>query len=90
MDPLWILCSCHWLEHQVRFTDCGDVEYPRVCMEFHLAQHGRLRDRIVTAIRYVLGRRSRYGDFDEVVLDYDTTLRLCDWLDAWLSRNDHV
>ena len=53
-----------------------------VFIEVHLAP-APWPQRVVRALRYVLGRRSKYGDFEEILLDPATAVALGDQLLRW-------
>ena len=66
MNTELILCECSSMEHQmvfVHFDEEPDVIYVQV----HLAKRPFWK-RVGSAIRYILGRRSRYGDWDEIIV----------------------
>lgn len=55
-------------------------------IEIHLSPLP-FRCRLVNAIRYLLGYRSKWGDFQEIILSPETALELGDRLIEW-SQND--
>lgn len=63
-----ILCQCGNTEHQIIFTAFEDE--PEVYMSVHLNKLPLLK-RIVCAIKYIFGYKSKYGDFDEVIIGKD-------------------
>lgn len=60
-----LVCECNSLEHQ--FAIWYDEVYNQVYIEPHLNRRPLL-DRIKYAIKYVLGRQSNYGAFDEIII----------------------
>lgn len=60
MKRLNVICECGSLEHQLLFVEIEEDLYVYV----HLSKKP-LWSRIVTAIKHVLGHRSRFGDWDE-------------------------
>jgi len=75
-DNLFV-CCCASVEHQfiVRIYD----EWDEVYVSVHLNPHP-LHKRIMNAIKYIFGHRSKYGDFDEIILNREDTKRLVDIL----------
>lgn len=59
------ICECHNTEHQLIFNyfDEDDTVYVSV----HLVPEYRIWKRIINAIKYIFGHRSRYGHFDEFI-----------------------
>jgi len=71
-------CRCHSLEH--RFVVSADDE--DFFIEVHLAPLPFLR-RVKNAVRYVFGKRCKYGDFEEIVLSPASAVALGDTLIEW-------
>lgn len=80
MKRTFFVCHCGSLEHLIVVSGDEDCAY----VEVHLAPMPLLK-RIINAFRYIVGRRSRYGDFEEVVLSPETALSLGDSLVHWAS-----
>ena len=79
------ICECHSEEHLfiVRgFDDSMDgIDDREIYLSVHLCQeHGFFR-RIWTAIRYIFGYKSKYGDFGNCILKPDDVGRLRAGLD---------
>jgi len=67
-----ILCECQCDEHQIIFKYDTDPDWENVYISYHL-QSDTLWERIKTAFNHILGKKSRYGDFGELVLDSEDT-----------------
>lgn len=63
----FLICKCHSLDHMIVFTWWGDDEEKEVYVEIHLSPLG-FWERLKHAIKYVFGYRSRYGDFDSIII----------------------
>lgn len=62
----WFVCECGSLEHFMQISYEPDLdEY--VYLTIHLSELPLLQ-RIKLGIQYILGRKSRYGNFEEIVL----------------------
>lgn len=71
MERTLFVCQCGSIDHQ--FVVTYDEEEPSndcVYISVHLTKLPLLK-RLKHAIRYVLGKSSVYGDFEEVILDQD-------------------
>lgn len=73
-------CKCFSLQHT--FFVCADDE--DLFIEVHLSPLPFWK-RLGNAIRYVFGRRSPYGDFEEIILGPHDALDLGDRLIEWAS-----
>ncbi len=71
-------CRCSSLEHM--FVVSADDE--DFFIEIHLAPLPFWR-RMGNAIRYVLGKRCKYGDFEEIMLSPASAVALADVLIEW-------
>lgn len=69
-DELFI-CQCCNTEHQLIFSSIDDEVYVSV----HL-RPGNFWYRLKNAFRYLLGKRSIYGDFDEFIFKKEDADRL--------------
>jgi hypothetical protein len=78
-------CKCFSLEH-ILFV-CADDE--DLFIEVHLSTLPFWK-RLGNAMRYVLGRRSPYGDFEEIILGPEDALDLGDKLTEWASGESSV
>ena len=78
-----IICSCHSPEHQfiINYFDDEDEVY----LHIHLTPKGFFR-RILHAIKYIFGYRSKYGDFDEIVLHNKQINEIMQELQAFKNR----
>ena len=66
MEQKLIVCACHNVEHQMIID--YDKEDNLAYVEFHLVKLPFLK-RLRNGIRYIFGYESRYGDFDEMIID---------------------
>jgi hypothetical protein len=77
MDRKIFVCHCGWIEHQMVWP--RDEEGDTVTVEFHLSSRAFLR-RLRAGIKFVLDYKSRYGEFDEIIVDVEKVRRLKDFL----------
>lgn len=66
METQLILCACHNSEHQMIFMK--DEEDNLIYVQVHLTKKTFWK-RFKYGIKYIFGYQSRYGAFDEIVLD---------------------
>jgi len=67
---LFLLCSCYSPEHQIiiHLNKGGDMFPPEAYIRIHLVRQS-FWYRLMHAIKYVLGYKSKYGAWDEFILD---------------------
>jgi hypothetical protein len=85
MKRTLFVCQCFSIEHS--FVVSADKE--DVFIEVHLAALP-FWTRVEHAISYVMGRKSKWGDFEEILLDPATALDLGDKLTEWASGGSSV
>jgi hypothetical protein len=82
MKRILFTCACGSIQHS--FVVSADDE--DAFLEIHLSPLP-FWNRLYTAARYLLGHRSQWGDFEEIVLTPETALELGDRLIEW-SQNE--
>ncbi len=80
MKRTLFVCRCFSLEHS--FVVSADDE--DLFIEVHLASVPFWR-RLKNSMRYVLGRKSKWGDYEEILLSPEQALDLGDKLVEWAS-----
>ena len=66
-----ILCECGSMEHQIVFIWFDDNEDNEVFAQIHLNTEKSFYERLVSGIKYIFGYKSRFGNFDEIILTND-------------------
>lgn len=65
MEEKLIVCQCHNVEHQMIIY--YDEEDNFAYVQYHLSPLSFF-ERLVHGIKYIFGYRSKYGDFDEIIV----------------------
>jgi hypothetical protein len=60
-----VLLSCCSLEHQIVIS----LNKGLVVVQIHLKNYRNVFKRIWVALKYIFGYKSKYGDWDEMLLD---------------------
>jgi len=71
-------CACGSTEHLMKFhidLDDGDL-----CLDVHLANWLPWYKRLYRAIKYLFGYKSKYGDFDNIIMKDEDVDRLLELL----------
>lgn len=63
-----LLCKCGDVDHQCIIAYDPDEKDPEVFLSIHLVREYNFFKRVGCALRYIFGKRSIYGDFDEILL----------------------
>lgn len=83
----FILCECGMPEHQIilEFESPANPDFNSLTIYANLNPLP-VFTRLGNAIRYLLGKRSRYGDFAEVLVDPDRVVPMIDFLESYLRE----
>ena len=83
-NEILMLCECSSCEHQliVRWDNIDNNVYVNV----HLANNMTVFKRIWHSLKYIFGYRSKYGDFDEIILRKEDANNLQKVVDFLKSR----
>lgn len=85
MKRTLFVCQCFSIEHTF-FVSADDED---LFIEVHLSS-APLWQRVKNAVRYVLGRKSTWGDFEEILLTPSQALDLGDKLVEWAKGESTV
>lgn len=71
--PEVVICSCHSTEHQMVFLPMDEIENDKIIdktiyVHVHLNKRPFWK-RVKVAWKYILGHQSKYGSFDEFIID---------------------
>jgi len=80
-----LICECHSTDHQLLFMwECNEyLDDQLVYMHVYLSNYRNFWKRLGYGLAYAFGRKSRFGAFDEVILnpkDADKLQRVVDHL----------
>ena len=64
-----LICECKSAEHQLLIRYFEDDLGSDVYLEPHLVTHNNFFKRIVVAFKYIFGFKSKYGTWDEMVVN---------------------
>lgn len=79
----WFVCECESLEHFMVINYEPDFD-DSVYISIHLS-HFSLWKRIQMAIAYIFGYKSKYGNFEEILLNKTKLKELIDTLSGYHS-----
>lgn len=81
----YVICNCGHNDHMFILSrdKCAD-NYVDLALTVHLSPIPFLK-RIKHAFLYIFGKRSRYGDFDEILLNRESVLKIQSFLDETMK-----
>jgi hypothetical protein len=84
---LYLVCECYDMEHMFRLTYLPDEkDVDRVLyLETHLRTWKNIFQRYWEAVKYFWGYKSRYGEFDEILLGKEKAIELIKFLQEYLD-----
>lgn len=88
----FIVCSCGDLRHQIVFstfefvTSTGKTE--KDCyLQVFLNKHNFLT-RLLIGIKYILGFQSKFGVFEEFVINEENAIKIKNCMESFLTKQD--
>lgn len=63
---LYVSCECSVLTHLMRFTYYR--EYRELYVHFFLESERSFFKRLINAVLYLFGKKSKFGDFGEIII----------------------
>lgn len=85
---LFLSCECSSMDHLARFSYFATTSIepaPNLYLTVHLKTWRGFWRRAWTAICYALGRKSRFGEWDEVIVDAKQAADLRKLLDEYIA-----
>lgn len=83
----YIECVCSCACHNLRFSWDPDPSFPKILVSVFLNSYYGFFRRIWLAIRYIFGFKSKYGQFDEVILMNEQVEQLENMCDRFLKTH---
>jgi len=82
-----ILCACGTPEHQLilQFDSPMNPDMNELCIYYSLSPRPFFT-RLRNAIAYIFGKRSRYDNFDNVLVEPEAVVPMIDFLERYLSE----
>lgn len=83
---LLLLCDCAKTEHQIVFTyfDDDPLGDTFIYVHFFLSDQSFWK-RLITGIRYIFGHTSKYGHWDEILINPMTAIQLQSYINKYLE-----
>ena len=88
MENKFVLCNCGSPEHQFILSYDPDETNPQdqiLYLQVHLVTWEGFFRRLWTSLKYALGHRSRYGEFDEVLVNRTQAEEIQGFITEYLS-----
>lgn len=79
------ICDCHSLEHQFSFW--YDEEVNQIYFEPHLYNSGPWYNRFWYRLKYVFGNKSRFGAWDEFIINPDDAKKIVEYLNNMVEKD---
>lgn len=85
-------CSCHSPTHHFTIKDICDIdgkydEGPYI--QIHMANYLPWHKRLWVAVKYVFGHKSKYGEYDEIILKESDLFKLRDHINGCIERRKY-
>lgn len=84
MENILFICDCCDIEHQMVISH--DSQDKEIYISIHLADYKNFFQRLWIGIKYIFGKKSKYGKWDEIILNKDEIIRLKEVLERKLNE----
>lgn len=85
-DEKWYVCECHSLEHFLVISFEDDDEWNDAVFVNVYLSHLPFHKRLIHGIKYILGYKSRYGSFEEILLGKNNVKDLIERLNLYYDK----
>lgn len=86
-----VVCECHSPDHIIQFSHMDDMDGNEICwVQVQLHQYRSFWTRLVVAIKYLFGYKSRYGHWDCTSIDIERGTMLRDYLTRAIENKENV
>ena len=83
----FFVCDCGDISHQFRISyNPDDDDWTELSIEILLSNYRGFWKRLWHGLKYAFGYKSRFGAFDEVLLNYDSASTLKDMLEEYCKN----
>ena len=91
----YIVCSCGSPEHIIRLEKLewikdGEVIDQDLSISVHLSPENSIFKRIWIAIKYIFGHESKFGAFEEVLVDKTKAQQIIDFLNVVIQNQKNM
>jgi hypothetical protein len=76
---LLIVCECGSCEHQFILNYIAFKDHPMLSLETHLITWESFFKRLWVGLKYAFGYKSKYGHFDDVIINKDEAKKIRDF-----------
>ena len=67
-ETMAVICDCGDCEHQLILYHNKEEDLEEYFLEIHLVTYENIFQRILAAIKYIFGYKSKYGDWDSIII----------------------
>lgn len=86
MEKVLFICDCGDIEHQMIILN--DPTEKEIYFEIHLSDNKKFFQRLWIGIKYIFGKKSKYGNWDEIILNQEEMIRLKEILERKLNEQN--
>lgn len=87
---IMVACSCWDAEHSAQLTYFDAPDDWEMTFSYHLSSFGGVLRRIRRAIKYVLGYKCRYGEWDTVLIEAREAKEIIDFLWGFVDSREQA
>lgn len=82
------ICDCGDVEHQMIILHDPTEKEKEIYIEIHLSDSKTFFQRLWIGIKYIFGKKSKYGNWNEIILNEENMIRLKNVIEGELIKNN--
>ena len=86
MENNLFICGCGDIEHQMIILNDPLEKEKEIYIEIHLKDTKNFFERLWIGIKYIFGKKSKYGNWDEIILNEEKMIKLKNIIEKELNK----
>jgi len=88
MEKNLFICDCGDIEHQMIILNDPTEKEKEIYVEIHLSDSKKFFQRLWIGIKYIFGKKSKYGNWDEIILNEENMIKLKNIIEGELNKQN--
>lgn len=86
MENNLFICDCSDIEHQMIVSSDPEETEKEIYIAIHLSDYINIFQRLWIGVKYIFGKKSKYGNWDVLILNQKEIIRLKEILERKLNE----
>lgn len=86
MENNLFICNCSDIEHQMIVSIDSEDKEKEIYVSIHLSDYHNFFQKLWIGIKYIFGKKSKYGNWDVIILNEKDMIKLKEILERKLNE----